>query len=75
MLPLPSYPYHGRVDILDVVSDRRALQIDVARFLSVIALRSVISPRRRVGGPGLQGLVGRVPPRGDTSDAVYSSAQ
>jgi hypothetical protein len=35
-------------------------------------IRSVINRRRRVGGPGLQGVVARVPPRGATSDVVYT---
>src|SRR5438876_8589884 len=34
------------------------------------AIGSVISLRRRVRGPGLQLLVGRVPSRGGTSDVV-----
>ena len=33
---------------------------------------SVISPRRRVRGPGLHGVVGRVPSRGGTCDVIYS---
>jgi hypothetical protein len=36
-------------------------------------MHNVINPERRVGGPGLQGVVGRVPSRGGTSDVVYSS--
>jgi len=36
------------------------------------ALHSVISPQRRVGGPGLQDAVDRVPSRGETSGDVYS---
>jgi spermidine synthase len=40
---------------------------------SAATIHGVITPQHRVRGPGLQGLVGRVPPRGVTSDAVYSS--
>jgi len=32
---------------------------------------SVISPRRRVRGPGLHGVVGRVPSRGGTGGVMY----
>jgi len=33
-----------------------------------------INARRRVRGPGLQGVVGRVASRGGTFDAIYNSA-
>jgi len=34
-------------------------------------MKRVISPRRRVRGPGLQKLAGRVPSRGASVDVVY----
>src|SRR5437867_4461441 len=36
-----------------------------------LVIQSVMSPRCRVRGPGLQRLVGRVPSRGATFDVVY----
>ena len=41
----------------------------------VSSIHGVINQRRRVRGPGLQGLVGRVPSRGGTSVAVYRSQE
>jgi hypothetical protein len=43
-----------------------------ATFTSLPPIHDDINPRRRVRGPGLQGLVSRVPSRGGTSDAMYS---
>ena len=37
-----------------------------------LTIHDDINPRRRVRGPGLQGVVGRVPSRGGTSDAMYN---
>ena len=45
-----------------------------ARSSASTTLHSVISPRRRVRGPGLQGLVGRVPSRGAISGVGYGKA-
>ncbi len=48
----------------------RSRNVTIERFHTI---QSVISPRRRVRGPGLQKLVGRVPSRGATFDVVYKT--
>ncbi len=48
----------------------RSRNVTIERFHTI---QSVISPRRRVRGPGLQKLVGRVPSRGAVFDVVYKT--